>query len=100
MQDREVRFFSIDNGGDGLVASRYLKEFGYEVDILYPKKTEKELCLRLVKQCEKYCINFTKELDCEKYDLIIDSIFGFSFKGIIREPFGEIIKVRKIIVII
>ena len=30
-----------NNGGDGLVASRYLKEFGNEVEILYPKKIRK-----------------------------------------------------------
>ena len=27
-----------NNGGDGLVCSRYLKEFGNYVEILYPKK--------------------------------------------------------------
>ena len=27
-----------NNGGDGLVCGRYLKIFGYEVDIFYPKQ--------------------------------------------------------------
>ena len=44
-----------NNGGDGLVASRFLKEFGNEVDILYPKRnTKNELYKRLVIQCENY----------------------------------------------
>jgi NAD(P)H-hydrate epimerase len=63
------------------------------VEILYPKSTDKDLYLRLVKQCQKYSIDFIKELECEKYDLIIDSIFGFSFKGDIRQPFDIIITV-------
>jgi NAD(P)H-hydrate epimerase len=79
-----------------LVASRYLKEFGYDVDILYPKKTDKELYLRLIQQCENYSIKFVENDVIEKlneYDLIIDSIFGFSFKGDVRPPFDKIIKV-------
>ncbi len=79
-----------------MVASRYLKEFGYDVDILYPKKTDKELYLRLIQQCENYSIKFVENDVIEKlneYDLIIDSIFGFSFKGDVRPPFDKIIKV-------
>ena len=81
-----------------MVASRYLKEFGYDVDILYPKKTEKDFYLKLIKQCERYSINFVESdvVDSlSNYDLIIDSIFGFSFKGDIRQPFDKIIKVSK-----
>ena len=73
-----------------------MKEFGYEVDILYPKKTDKDLYLRLFTQCERYSIKFV-DIDVinylNKYDLVIDSIFGFSFKGEIRQPFDKIIKV-------
>jgi NAD(P)H-hydrate epimerase len=80
-----------------LVASRYLKEYGYEVDVLYPKKTENNLYLRLIQQCEKYDIKFVDNNVIEKlneYDLIIDSIFGFSFKGELRAPFDNIIQVK------
>ena len=86
----------LDNGGDGLVASRYLKEFGYDVDILYSKKTDKDLYLRLIQQCERYSIKLVENdvIDnLNEYDLIIDSIFGFSFTGDIRPPFDKIIKV-------
>ena len=90
-----------NNGGDGLVASRYLKEFGNEVDIFYPKRnTKNELFKRLVTQCESYEIkiidkpfetNQEYEKFFEEYDLIIDALFGFSFKGEIRQPFKTII---------
>ena len=35
-----------NNGGDGLVASRYLKEFGNDVEIFYPKKILKILYIQ------------------------------------------------------
>jgi NAD(P)H-hydrate epimerase len=96
-------YYLLDNGGDGVVASRYLKEFDYDVEILYPKKTGNELYLRLLKQCENYEItifNDFKDVDLLKYDLIIDGIFGFSFSGDVREPFKNIINVRKIFIIL
>ena len=94
-----------NNGGDGLVASRYLKEFGNDVEILYPKKnTKNPLYTRLITQCENYEININEKIlekkeDYEKifaqYDIILDALFGFSFKGEIREPFKTIIDAMK-----
>ena len=94
-----------NNGGDGLVASRFLKEFGNEVDILYPKRnTKNELYKRLVIQCENYGINIMDktfetieeyEKMFDKYDFIVDALFGFSFKGEIRQPFKTIIDAMK-----
>jgi NAD(P)H-hydrate epimerase len=36
----------------------------------------------------------TSDIDA-KYSFIVDAIFGFSFKGNIREPFGTIIDTLK-----
>ncbi|KAK1805550.1 hypothetical protein P4O66_019211 [Electrophorus voltai] len=35
-----------------------------------------------------------EEID-EVYNLVVDAIFGFSFKGAVREPFGDILSVLK-----
>jgi NAD(P)H-hydrate epimerase len=85
-----------NNGGDGLVTSRYLKDFGYNVDVLYPKRVENNFIKSLVSLCESYDIGLVEnELEniINGYDLVIDSIFGYSFKGEIRSPFDRIIKV-------
>ncbi|ELR25300.1 apolipoprotein AI binding protein [Acanthamoeba castellanii str. Neff] len=93
-------------GGDGLVCARHLLLFGYQPTIHYPKRTDKDLRLRftstvscvsdvpvvqnLVKQCEYMGIPFIDQLPdrLEDYNLIVDAIFGFSFKpesGRLRE---------------
>ncbi|KAM9960472.1 hypothetical protein ACTFIW_009613 [Dictyostelium discoideum] len=86
-----------NNGGDGLVASRHLVQFGYDVNIYYPKRTDKELYHNLVTQCKHEGIEFLESMPTNDqlnndYGLVIDSIFGYSFKGDIRSPFDTIIK--------
>ena len=109
-----------NNGGDGLVAARHLVLFGYEAIVVYPKRSSREEHYgKLVKQCEDVDIQIydsiplttdqmnKKTTTAEKlnneddgeesssniqYDVIIDAIFGFSFKGEAREPFGTIIQ--------
>uniref|UniRef100_A0A1A8D9P4 NAD(P)H-hydrate epimerase n=2 Tax=Nothobranchius kadleci TaxID=1051664 RepID=A0A1A8D9P4_NOTKA len=85
-----------NNGGDGLVCARHLRLFGYEPTILYPKRPNKPLFHGLTTQCEKMEIPFLTEMPeaeviDEAYNLVIDAIFGFSFKGSVREPFGSIL---------
>ncbi|KAH9818102.1 YjeF N-terminal domain-containing protein [Melampsora americana] len=98
-----------NQGGDGLVAARHLFHFGYKVVIYYPKQTNKESYKRLLKQCETLeieCITLEKELDLESRkeafeklvkdsNVILDTIFGFSFKGMPRDPFDFIISYLK-----
>ena len=98
LENKKIKILCIsgpgNNGGDGLVASRYLKENGYDIDILYPKQnTKNELYKRLVSQCQSYDIKILNELnsDFNEYNFIIDAIFGFSFHGDIRQPFKDII---------
>ena len=85
-----------NNGGDGLVAARHLQLFGYEVQILYPKQSKKEPHYsRLVDQCQDVGVEFINEMpNVEEVGDglgIVDALFGFSFRGEIREPFGEIL---------
>uniref|UniRef100_A0A8C5QAY0 NAD(P)H-hydrate epimerase n=1 Tax=Leptobrachium leishanense TaxID=445787 RepID=A0A8C5QAY0_9ANUR len=90
-----------NNGGDGLVCARHLKLFGYEPAIHYPKQPNKTLFENLTTQCRKMDIPFLPEFPHEAkvidgaYNLVIDAIFGFSFKGAVREPFGNILSTLK-----
>ncbi|KAL0076174.1 YjeF N-terminal domain-like protein [Phycomyces blakesleeanus] len=85
-----------NNGGDGLVAARHLYHFGYKPSLYYPKQPNKDLYQRLVKQCQNlgvpvYESAFVSHLN--EADVVIDSVFGFSFHGNqVREPFKEIVQ--------
>lgn len=96
-----------NNGGDGLVAARHLIMFGYNVVVVYPKRSSREEHYeKLVKQCNDVGVQIYDSIPSEqheddeniiinnmkKFDVIVDSIFGFSFKGEAREPFGSIIQ--------
>ncbi|KAJ7220534.1 YjeF N-terminal domain-containing protein [Mycena pura] len=82
-----------NQGGDGLVAARHLSMFGYKPTIYMPKPGSKDTYQRLHTQCKNMSIP-TIESDNESLrnalktsDVILDAIFGFSFKGPIRSPF-------------
>lgn len=84
-----------NNGGDGLVAARHLYHFGYETVVVYPKRSSRQPhYANLVKQCEDLNIPVLEAMpnDLTGYGLLLDSIFGFSFKGEPREPFGSILQ--------
>lgn len=79
-----------NNGGDGLVAARHMILFGYKVDIYYPKRTPKPLYENLLVQCEKFGVGFINNLPPpgnlkNNYNLLVDALFGFSFKPPVRE---------------
>jgi len=84
-----------NNGGDGLVCARHLKLFGYHPEIFYPKRPDKELYTSLTKQCQHFDIPFldtcpsVAEIN-SKYLLIVDALFGFSFKLPVRKEFEQI----------
>jgi len=87
-----------NNGGDGLVAARHLYHFGYSVTVVYPKRPDKQLFTNLVTQCEQLSIPVLSEMPtdfAQSFDVALDAIFGFSFKGTPREPFAGILEVLK-----
>ncbi|KAJ5077918.1 nad(p)h-hydrate epimerase [Anaeramoeba ignava] len=86
-------------GGDGLVAARHLHHFGCLVEVVYPKRPNKELFQNLIKQITGLEISLLDtmpevgKVDSD-YDYILDGIFGFSFnskEGKIRSPFDKIL---------
>jgi len=86
-----------NNGGDGLVAARHLMHFGYQPTICYPKVGKTPLFKNLVKQCHDLDIPFLEVENVlqsdglSSYALIVDSLFGFSFKGPPQPPYQGLI---------
>jgi len=82
-----------NNGGDGLVAARHLWHYGYKPTMYYPKQSKNELYQRLSQQLKELRIPFTEDFagEMQKTDYVVDSIFGFSFSGEVREPFPSVI---------
>ncbi|KAJ2627496.1 hypothetical protein H4R22_004376 [Coemansia sp. RSA 1290] len=78
-----------NNGGDGLVAARHLAQFGFSPSLFYPRQSDKYQSL--LSQCHAFRIPLVQDLDTAilKSDLIVDAIFGFSFKGSPRAPFDK-----------
>ncbi|KFY25546.1 hypothetical protein V493_04594 [Pseudogymnoascus sp. VKM F-4281 (FW-2241)] len=81
-------------GGDGLVAARHLWHYGYKPTIYYPKQSKNELYQRLSTQLKTLNIPFVDDFHSaiEETDHVIDAIFGFSFTGEVRDPFGPVIE--------
>ncbi|CAA7271517.1 unnamed protein product [Cyclocybe aegerita] len=88
-----------NQGGDGLVAARHLGMFGYQPTIYMPKPGSKVIYQRLQKQCENMKIPVlppSNDVDdlrkaLHDSDVILDAIFGFSFKPPIRFPFDTVL---------
>lgn len=79
-----------NNGGDGLVAARHMILFGYKVAVYYPKRTPNPLYENLLLQCEKFGVNIIEQLPPpenlkNEYNILVDALFGFSFKPPVRE---------------
>lgn len=86
-----------NNGGDGLVCARHLKLFGYCTTVYYPKQTDKPLYKNLTHQCVAMDIPILLELpkSTERIGLIVDALFGFSFKPPVRKEFAPVIDLMK-----
>ena len=83
-----------NNGGDGLVAARHLAHYGYRPTMCYPKQSKNELYQRLATQLRQLDVPFAEDFGgaLKEADYVVDSIFGFSFSGEVREPFPGIIR--------
>ncbi|BFZ14055.1 hypothetical protein BsWGS_17094 [Bradybaena similaris] len=87
-----------NNGGDGLVCARHLKLFGYKPTLFYPKQNNKPLFKALALQCERLDIPtlsfFPTDPQCivDSFNLVIDAIFGFSFKPPARPEFASVLE--------
>lgn len=70
---------------------------GYQPVLFYPKRTSKQIYQILVNQCERLHLPFISSLPSpsdvdSQYQVVVDAIFGFSFKGTsVRPPFDHIL---------
>jgi len=89
-----------NNGGDAMVAARHLKLFGFEnVTLLNARQPTKDLFVALVHQAAESEVHVTCDpkpflTEDQKPDLVIDGLFGFSFKPPVRpdfQPFMDIL---------
>ncbi len=65
--------------------------------IHYPKRTDKPLFNGLVKQCQTMGIRFVEETPTKEeldsdYDLIVDALFGFSFRPPVRPQVAPLLR--------
>ncbi|KAJ2947168.1 hypothetical protein O0L34_g16524 [Tuta absoluta] len=85
-----------NNGGDGLVAARHMALFGYRVSVYYPKRTPKPLYENLLEQCKRFGVIILEELPTaasvnNDYKLLVDALFGFSFKPPVRDELKPVL---------
>ncbi|KRZ15452.1 NAD(P)H-hydrate epimerase, partial [Trichinella pseudospiralis] len=84
-----------NNGGDGLVCARHLKMFNYQPHVVYPTNPRSTLMSRLLTQVKGFRIPVSDSLEginMNTFHLIIDAIFGFSFKPPAKEPYKTILQ--------
>ena len=84
-----------NNGGDGLVAARHLFHFGYNTTVVYPKQSSRQHFVNLATQLQTLSIPIMDTMPPlplqNAYDVVLDAVFGFSFKGDVRAPFDLIL---------
>ena len=82
-----------NNGGDGVIAHSYLKKYNVSSKIVFTEKKHNHL--KLIK---KYKISqsdytiYSDNTNVDKYDWIIDGIFGVGFSGKLNIKYSDLIQ--------
>jgi len=87
-----------NNGGDALVASRYLSNWGCEVSVILASESLGELASRQFQSLSGTGISILSHDDKDagnvitKASLVIDGLLGYGLKGNPREPYSSLIE--------
>ena len=84
-----------NNGGDGLVASRHLHNWGVDVTVVLSSAREEvgDVCSSQLAAVEAMGVPVTGvAADLKGFDLLIDALLGYNSKGNPREPMAGLIK--------
>lgn len=82
-----------NNGGDGFVAARHLKLFGFNPVVVCPKLGKGDLFQRLLNQVKRSDIEVHEKLPDNflSNDIIVDAVFGFSYKPPLRSEYRDLL---------
>ncbi|WP_456368539.1 NAD(P)H-hydrate dehydratase [Geoglobus sp.] len=80
-----------NNGGDGFVAARFLREF--EVDVVLAGNVKSDLARRNLDILKRagYGIHSWDDYEFHGADVVIDALLGTGFRGQLRKPYDEIV---------
>lgn len=86
-----------NNGGDGFVLMRHLTANGYNADLYYPKQNNKygdaaKLNLNILNNLHIHIHDLTALNNIDKYDIIVDALFGIGLTRNISGIYKEIIE--------
>lgn len=81
------------NGGGGLVAAKYLHNWGYNVSVFLTSSNLKRATKHQLDKLENLSIqNHATQPNFSDFDLLVDSILGYNIEGKVKEPIESIIK--------
>ena len=77
-----------------MVMARHLHQLGFTAHVHYPRQTDKQLYRDLVQQAKMSDVVFLDTMPdniSSSYSLVVDCVFGFSFKPPVRPQFSPIL---------